>query len=77
MGEYVAPSTPVDYGVVEALPMRVTCSFVLSASLLCLNFSQSPAQSAQETKDKQPAQKPEAVPLKQPLPFGLEDGTPK
>src|SRR3989442_11483520 len=34
------------------------------------------AQSAQEIKDKQPAQKPEAAPLKQPLAFGLEDGTP-
>ncbi len=56
--------------------MRVTCSFVLSASLLCLNFSQPPAQAAQETKDKQPGQKSEAAPLKQPLAFGLEDGAP-
>ena len=75
--EYVA-LRPIDHGVVmEAQPMRVSCSFALSAPLRCLNFSQSPAQSTQETKDKQPAQKPEAVPLKQPLPFGLEDGTPK
>src|SRR5713101_6851163 len=56
--------------------MRVACSFVLSASLLCPNLSQSSAQSTQETKDKQTAQKPEAPPLKQPLAFGLEDGTP-
>src|SRR2546426_1588821 len=56
--------------------MRVTCSFVLSVSLLCLNFSQPAAQAAQETKDKQPTQKPEAAPLKQPLAFGLEDATP-
>ena len=56
--------------------MRVTCSLVLSVSLLCLNFSQPAAQAAQETKDKQPTQKPEAAPLKQPLAFGLEDATP-
>src|SRR5260370_14214884 len=56
--------------------MRVACSFVLSASLLCPNFSQSPAQPTQETKDKQTPQKPESLPLKQPLAFGLEDGTP-
>jgi hypothetical protein len=56
--------------------MRVACSFVLSVSLLCPNYSQSPVQSTQGTKDKQPAQTPQAAPLKQPLPFGLEDGTP-
>src|SRR5712692_9309651 len=59
----------------EAQPMRVACSFVLSASLLCPNFSQSPGQSAQEPKDKKTAQQPEVPPLKQPLAFGLEDGT--
>jgi hypothetical protein len=75
--EYVVPSIPVKCGaIMEAQPMRVACSFVLSASLLCPNYSQSPAQSTQETKDKQPVQKPQAAPLKQPLPFGLEDGTP-
>ena len=56
--------------------MRVICSFVLSASLLCPDGFQSSAQSNQETKEHQPAQKPAAAPLKQPLPFGLEDGTP-
>jgi PEGA domain-containing protein len=56
--------------------MRVACSFILSASLLYPSYSQSPAQSAQETKNKQAVQQPEAAPLKQPLAFGLEDGTP-
>src|SRR2546426_12533064 len=60
----------------EAQPMRIACSFVLSASLLCPGSWQSPVPSAQETKDKPPAQKPETSPLKQPLAFGLEDGTP-
>jgi hypothetical protein len=56
--------------------MRVACSFVLSACLLSPSYSQAPAQSAQETKNKQPVQQPEAAPLKQPLAFGLEDSTP-
>ena len=56
--------------------MRIACSFVLSASLLWPSSWQSPVLSAQETKDKPPAQKPETSPLKQPLAFGLEDGTP-
>src|SRR6267142_5293056 len=56
--------------------MRVACSFVLSASLLYPNGFQSSAQSKQETKEQQPAQKPATTSLKQPLPFGLEDGTP-
>jgi hypothetical protein len=56
--------------------MRVACSFVLSASLLYPSYSQSPTQSAQEAKNKQAVQQPEAVSLKQPLAFGLEDGTP-
>jgi len=55
--------------------MRVACSFVLSALLLFSNSLQSAAQSKQDAKD-QPAQKPEPAPLKQPLAFGLEDGTP-
>jgi hypothetical protein len=54
----------------------VACSIVLSASLLYPNGWQSSAQSKQETKEQQPAQKPEAAPLKQPPAFGLEDGTP-
>ena len=56
--------------------MRVACSFVLSALLLFSNSLQSAAQSKQDAKDQQPAQKPEAAPLKQPLAFGLGDGTP-
>lgn len=55
--------------------MRVACSLVLSALLACPGFAQSPTQSPQTAKD-QSAQKPEAPPLKQPLAFGLEDGTP-
>jgi len=56
--------------------MRVACSFVLSALLLFSNNMQTAAQSKQDAKEQQPAQKPETVPLKQPLAFGLEDGTP-
>jgi hypothetical protein len=56
--------------------MRVACSFVLSALLLFSNSLQSAAQSKQDAKEQQPAQKPETVSLKQPLAFGLEDGTP-
>jgi PEGA domain-containing protein len=56
--------------------MRVACSFILSASLLYPSYPQSQMQSAQETKGKQAVQQPEAAPLKQPLAFGLEDGTP-
>lgn len=56
--------------------MRVACSFVLSALLVFSNSLQSAAQSKQDAKDQQPAQKPETVSLKQPLAFGLEDGTP-
>jgi hypothetical protein len=56
--------------------MRVACSFFLSASLLSPSYLQTPAQSTQEIKSKQAVQLPEAVSLKQPLAFGLEDGTP-
>jgi len=56
--------------------MRAICSFVLSASLLYSNGWQSSTPTKQEPKEQQPAQKPVAAPLKQPLPFGLEDGTP-
>jgi hypothetical protein len=54
----------------------VACSLVLSALLLCSNILQSAAQSKQDAKEQQPAQKHEAAPLKQPLAFGLKDGTP-
>src|SRR6266481_5246021 len=57
-------------------PMRVACSLFLSALLVCPSFAHSPAQSPQEAKAQQSVQKPEPRPLKQPLAFGLEDGTP-
>jgi PEGA domain-containing protein len=56
--------------------MRVTCSLFASALLVFPSFQQTPAQPAQEPKDQQSAQKPEVTTLKQPLAFGLEDGTP-
>lgn len=62
--------------------MRIVCSFFLSALLVCSTLaqspaSQSPAQPAQESKDQKPTQPPPATEsLKQPLNFGLEDGTP-
>jgi hypothetical protein len=56
--------------------MRVTCSLFCSALLVCSSFPQAPAQPAQQTQDQQTVQKPEPLPLKQPLAFGLEDGTP-
>ena len=55
--------------------MRLACSFALSTSLLFPGFAEFP-QAAQENKDKQPPQKTETASLKQPLAFGLEDGTP-
>src|SRR5712664_1402952 len=55
--------------------MRLACSFALSASLLFSNFADLP-QARQENKDQQPPPKTETASLKQPLAFGLEDGTP-
>src|SRR6266436_9180979 len=55
--------------------MRLACSFALSTSLLFSGFAEFP-QAPQENKDKQPPQKTETASLKQPLAFGLEDGTP-
>jgi hypothetical protein len=55
--------------------MRLACSLVLSTSLAISGFAESP-QATQENKDKQPAPKTETASLKQPLAFGLEDGTP-
>src|SRR5712664_4040088 len=54
--------------------MRLACSFALSTSLLFSNFTD--LQQAPQNKDQQPPPKTEAAPLKQPLAFGLEDGTP-
>ena len=56
--------------------MRFACSLFLSALLVCPNFAQSSAQSLQDAKAQQSIQKTEPPPLKQPLAFGLEDGTP-
>src|SRR5882762_10442512 len=55
--------------------MRLVCSFALSTSLLFSNFADIP-QAPQANKDQQPPAKTETAPLKQPLAFGLEDGTP-
>src|SRR5258705_11354111 len=55
--------------------MRLVCSFALATSLLFSNFAD-PLQVPQGSKDQQPPPKTEAAPLKQPLAFGLEDGTP-
>jgi PEGA domain len=55
--------------------MRLVCCFALSTSLLFSNFVDL-LQASQENKDQQPPPKTEAAPLKQPLAFGLEDGTP-
>jgi hypothetical protein len=55
--------------------MRLACSFVLSTSLAISGFADFP-QATQDNKNTQPPQKPETASLKQPLAFGLEDGTP-
>ena len=55
--------------------MKVLCSFVVSLSLLSPSYIHSPPQTAQEDKNKPVAQEPAST-LKQPLAFGLEDGTP-
>jgi hypothetical protein len=55
--------------------MRLACSFALSTSLLFSNSADLP-RAPQENKNQQPPPKTEAAPLKQPLAFGLEDGTP-
>jgi hypothetical protein len=56
--------------------VRVACSLFFSALLVCSGFPQTPAQPPQQAQDQQSVQKPEPLPLKQPLAFGLEDGTP-
>jgi hypothetical protein len=55
--------------------MRLACSFALSTSLAFSGFADV-QQTTQESKDQQPPPKTETAPLKQPLAFGLEDGTP-
>ena len=54
--------------------MRVACSILLSALLVCPDFAQ--ATSMQEKKAAPAAEQAAPLPLKQPLAFGLEDGTP-
>ena len=56
--------------------MRSACSCVLSTLLSCPNIPQAPGQSTQQTQDKRATQESAPTPLKQPLAFGLEDGTP-
>ncbi len=55
--------------------MKVFCSFAISLSLLSPSYGQSAAQAVKEDKSKAVPQETTAT-LKQPLPFGLEDGTP-
>jgi hypothetical protein len=55
--------------------MRLAYSFALSTSLAFSGFAEF-QQTTQESKDQQPPPRTEAAPLKQPLAFGLEDGTP-
>lgn len=54
--------------------MKLIC-FVMSVVLVSSAFSQSTSQS-QDVKDQPPGDKTSSPPLKQPLAFGLEDGTP-
>jgi hypothetical protein len=56
--------------------MRVACSLFSSALLVFSSFQQTSAPPTQEARDQQTAQQPAPTPLKQPLAFGLEDGTP-
>jgi hypothetical protein len=56
--------------------VRVTCSLFASALLAFSSFQQNPPHPTQEPKDQQSVQKPAVTTLKQPLAFGLEDGTP-
>ena len=55
--------------------MRHACSILLSVLLGCPNFAQT-TQPAQQPKSEATGQKTEPPPPKQPLAFGLEDGTP-
>jgi hypothetical protein len=55
--------------------MKVVCSFAISLSLLYPSNAQSPAQASKDDKTMPAPQQPITT-LKQPLEFGLEDGTP-
>jgi hypothetical protein len=62
----------------EVQTMRAACSLILSALFLLSSARLPSAQTAQSKNSKQVAQEPQpAAPVvKQPLAFGLEDGTP-
>jgi hypothetical protein len=55
--------------------VKAVCSFALSFALLSPTYGQSSAQSPKDDQSKAAPQEP-ATTLKQPLAFGLEDGTP-
>lgn len=55
--------------------MKAVCSFALSFALLSPTYGQSSPQSPKEDQSKTAPQEPVTT-LKQPLAFGLEDGTP-
>ena len=67
------PEQELLFGPVDRI--WLACSFVLSTSLAISGFAEFP-QTSQESKDKPSPPKSETVSLKQPLAFGLEDGTP-
>jgi hypothetical protein len=58
--------------------MKAICSLILSASLLSPGTVAGQGQSPQQKADAQPVQQAQAAPpaVKEPLAFGLEDGTP-
>jgi hypothetical protein len=64
--------------VMEVPTMKVACSFILSASLLFPGALLPSTQTKQDKNAKRTAQEPQpAAPvIKEPLAFGLEDGTP-
>jgi len=55
--------------------VKAACSFILSFALLSPTYGQSSPQAPKEDQTKAAPQEP-ATTLKQPLAFGLEDGTP-
>jgi PEGA domain len=56
--------------------MRAASSLFSSVLLVCSGLQQTPAKPTQEPRDQQSVPKPDVTTLKQPLAFGLEDGTP-